>query len=167
MSKPRTIKTNKGTRQAPAKQVLLEIIANRTGAVSSDEIFGALVNGWELPKNLKQNPRQWTAVMLTEIAKLGFITKTGTHHRPIICENGMAGAVSLAMYDIAPAGVEFLAKGGGVVPKYKPDPPPPIDEYGVLIPRTGLSAHLAWKAPRCTWRKGQPAAMHIYERARA
>jgi hypothetical protein len=163
MSKPRTIKTNEGTRQAPVKQVLLEIIANRTGSVSSDEILGALINGWELPQNLKQNPRQWVAVMLAEIAKLGFITKTGTHHRPIICENGMAGAVNLAMYDIAPAGVEFLAKGGGVVPKYKPLPPPLIDEDGTLIPRDGLSAHLAWKAPpRCKWRDGKPTAMHMY-----
>jgi hypothetical protein len=165
MSKPRTIQANEGARQAPVKQVLLEIIANRTGAVSSDEIYGALVNGWELPQNLKQNPRQWVAVMLTEVAKLGFIIKTGTHRRPIICDNGMAGAVNLAMYDIAPAGVEFLANGGGVVPKYKPDPPPPppIDEDGVIIPRTGLSAHLSWKAPRCKWRKGIPAAQHMYE----
>jgi hypothetical protein len=165
MSKPRTIQATGGTRQAPVKQVLLEIIQNRTGAVSSDEVYGALVNGWELPKNLKQNPRQWVAVMLTEIAKLGFITKTGTHYRPIICENGVAGAVNLAMYDIAPAGAAFLAAGGGVVPKYRPEPPPLIEEDGTLIPRTGLSAHLAWKAPRCKWRRGQPAAAHIYARA--
>ena len=167
MSKPRTIQANKSTRQVPVKQVLLVIIANRTGSVRSDEIFGALVNGWGLPKNLKQNPRKWVAVMLTEIAKLGFITKTGTHHKPIICENGMAGAVNLAMYDIAPAGAAFLAAGGGVVPKYKPEPPPLIEEDGALIPRTGLSAHLAWKAPRCNWRKKQKAAAHIYARAKA
>jgi hypothetical protein len=105
--------------------------------------------------------------MLTEIAKLGFITKTGTHHRPIVCENGMAGAVNLAMYDIAPAGVEFLAKGGGVVPKYKSAPPPLIDDDGVLIPRDGLSSSISsWAVPRCKWRKGIPAALHIYERAR-
>ena len=158
MSKPRTIQAT-GGRQAPVKQVLLEIIQNRTGAVSSDEIYGALVNGWELPE--LPSPRRWVAVMLAEMVKLGFIIKTGVHHRPIICENGMAGAVSLAMYDITPAGAAFLAAGGGVVPKYKPAPPPLINEGGVIIPRTGLSAHLAWKAPRCTWRKGQPAAMHI------
>jgi hypothetical protein len=163
MSRPRTIKTNEGTRQASAKQVLLEIIANRTGSVSSDEIYGALRCGWELPE--LPNPRRWVAVMLAEMAKLEFIEKTGTHTKKI--GDGLAGAAVIAMYDIAPAGAAFLAAGGGVVPKYKPDPPPPIDEGGVLIPRTGLSAHLAWKAPRCTWRKGQPAAMHIYERARA
>ena len=163
MSKPRTIKTNEGTRQASAKQVLLEIIANRTGPVSSDEIYGALRCGWELPE--LPNPRRWVAVMLAEMAKLGFITKTGTHTKKI--GDGLAGAAVIAMYDIAPAGTAFLAAGGGVVPKYKPDPPPPIDEDGVIIPRTGLSAQLAWKAPRCTWRKGQPAVMHIYERARA
>ena len=164
MSKPRTIRTNEGERQAPVKQVLLEIIANRTGAVSSDEIYGALINGWELPKNLKQNPRQWVAVMLTEMVKLGFIAKTGTHTRK--CEGGLAGAVSIAMYDIATAGTAFLAAGGGVVPKYKPDPPPLIEEDGTLIP-CALSAHLAWKAPRCDWRKGQPAAAHMYTRAQA
>ena len=122
MSKPRTIQDNEGKRQVPVKQVLLEIIANRTGAVSSDEIFGALISGWGLPQNLKQNPRQWVAVMLTEIAKLGFIVKTGAHVKK--CENGLTGAVSIAMYDIAPAGAAFLAAGGGVVPKYKPAPPP-------------------------------------------
>ena len=83
MSKPRTIQATEGTRQAPVKQVLLEIIQNRTGAVSSDEIYGALVNSWELPKNLKQNQRQWVAVMLTEMVKLELIVKTGTHAKKI------------------------------------------------------------------------------------
>ena len=152
MSKPRTIQATEGARQAPVKQVLLEIIANRTGAVSSDEVYGALVNGWELPKNLKQNPRQWVAVMLAEMVKLMFIAKTGTHKKE--SADGLTGVVVIAMYDIAPAGAAFLAAGGGVVPKYKPDPPPLIDEGGVIIPRTGLSAQLAWKAPRCQWRKG-------------
>ena len=165
MSKPRTIKTNEGTRQVPVKQVLLEIIANRTGEVSSDEIYGAFVNNWELPQNLKQEPRQWVAVMLTEIAKLGFIVKTGAHTKK--CEGGLTGVVVIAMYGIAPAGSAFLAAGGGVVPKYKPEPPPLIEEDGALIPRTGLSAHLAWKAPRCNWRKKQKAAAHIYARAKA
>jgi len=165
MSKPRTIQVSKGTRQAPVKQVLLEIIQNRTGSVSSDEIYGALVNGWELPKNLKNGQRQWVALLLTELAKLGFIVKTGTHKKSV--RGGITGVVCIAMYDIAPAGAAFLAAGGGVVPKYKPDPPPPIDEGGVIVPRTGLSAHLAWKAPRCQWRKGIPAAAHIYAGARA
>ena len=166
MSNSKLIQATEGARQVPVKQVLLEIIANRTGAVSSDEIYGALANGWELPQNLKQSTRQSVAAgMLTEMVKLGFIVKTGTHVKR--CENGLTGAVSIAMYDIAPAGAAFLAAGGGVVPKYKPLPPPPIDEDGVLIPRTGLSASLAWTAPRCEWRNGKPAAMHMYAGAKA
>ena len=165
MSKPKLIQATEGTRQAPVKQVLLEIIQNRTGAVSSDEIYAALTIAWVLPKNLKQNPRQWVAVMLTEMTKLEFIKRTGTHTRK--CGDGLTGVVSIAMYDIAPAGAEFLAAGGGVVPKYKAPPLPLIDEDGTLIPRTGLSAYIsaAWKVPRCKWRKGQPAATHIYARA--
>jgi len=163
MSKPRTIKTNEGTRQAPVKQVLLEIIQNRTGSVSSDEIYGALCCGWELPE--LPNPRRWVAVMLAEMVKLGFIAKTGTHTKK--CEDSLTGVAVIAMYDIAPAGAAFLAAGGGVVPKYKPAPPPLIDDGGTLIPRDGLSSHLSWKAPRCKWRKGQPAAAHIYAREKA
>lgn len=160
MSKPRTIQANEGTRQAPVKQVLLEIIQNRTGSVSSDEVFGALINGWELPENLKQNPRQWVAVMLKEMAKLEFIVKTGAHIKK--CENGMTGAVGIAMYDIAPDGAAFLAGGGGVVPKYKSPPAPVIDEDGSIIPRDGLSAHInGWAVPHCKWRKGKPAAAHM------
>ena len=161
MSKPKLIQSAECARQAPVKQVLLEIIQNRTGAVSSDEVYGALVNGWELPKNLRQNPRQWVAVMLTEMVKLEFIVKTGTYAKKI--GDGLTGSVGIAMYDIAPAGAAFLASGGGVVPKYKAPPPPLIDEDGTLIPHTGLSAHInGWSVPRCKWRKGQPAAAHIY-----
>ena len=166
MSKPRTIQATEGTRQAPVKQVLLEIIQNRTGSVSSDEVFGALINGWELPENLKQNPRQWVAVMLTEMAKLEFIVKTGAHIKK--CENGLNGAVGIAMYDIAPGGAAFLAAGGGVVPKYKSPQAPLIDEDGSIIPRDGLSAHInGWAVPRCKWRKGKPAAAHMGVRAQA
>lgn len=166
MRKPRTIQATEGTRQAPVKQVLLEIIQNRTGSVSSDEVFGALINGWELPENLKQNPRQWVAVMLTEMAKLEFIKRTGTHTRK--CGDGLTGVVSIAMYDIAPAGAEFLAAGGGVVSKYKSPQAPLIDEDGSIIPRDGLSAHInGWAVPRCKWRKGKPAAAHMGVRGRA
>lgn len=161
MSKPRIIQATEGARKAHVKQVLLEIIANRTGSVSSDEVYGALVNGWELPANLKQNPRQWVAVMLTEMAKLKFISRTGTYIKK--CRNNCA---SVAMYDIAPAGSAFLAAGGGIVPKYRKPPPPLIDEDGTLIPRAGLSASInSWPVPRCKWRKGLPAAAHIYARA--
>jgi hypothetical protein len=160
MIKLRTIQENEGTRQAPVKQVLLEIIQNRTGSVSSDEIYGALRCGWELPE--LPNPRRWVAVMLAEMAKLGFITKTGTHTKKI--GDGLAGAAVIAMYDIAPAGTAFLAAGGGVVPKYKPASPPVIDEGGTLIPRDGLSSCISsgWAVPRCTWRKRIPAAAHMY-----
>lgn len=163
MSKPRTIQATEGARKAHVKQVLLEIIANRTGSVSSDEVYGALINSWELPENLHQNPRQWVAVMLTEMIKLEFIKRTGTHIKRV--GDGSNGVAAIAMYDIAPKGSEFLAAGGGVVPKYKP-PPPLIDNDGTLIPRAGLSAYInTWKAPRCKWRKGRPAAAHIYARA--
>ena len=166
MSKPKLIQATEGTRQAPVKQVLLEIIANRTGAVSSDEIYGAFINSWELPQNLKQNPRQWVAVMLAEMVKLGFIIKAGIHKKE--CEDGMTGYVSIAMYNIAPDGAAFLAAGGGVVPKYNPAPPPLIEEDGTLIPRDGLSSLISngWAVPRCNWRNGKPAATHIYERAK-
>lgn len=161
MSKPRTIQAAEGARQAPVKQILLEIIANRTGAVSSDEIYGALVNGWELPK-VKQDPRRWVAAMLADIARLEFIKRTGTHCKPIICKSGKTGTASLAMYDIAPDGAAFLTAGGGVVPKYRPPPPPIIDDDGSLIPRNGLSARIAsLLVPQCNWRNGKPAAAHM------
>ena len=154
MSKPRIFQDTDGTRQATVKQVLLEIIANRTGPVSSDEIHGALVNGWELPK-IKREPRRWTAAMLSDMAKLGFIKRTGTHSKPVICKSGKPGTASLSMYGIAPAGAAFLAEGGGFVPKYKPAPQTTVD--GVL----GAYIALWWPAPRCDWRNGQPAAAHM------
>ena len=164
--KPKLIQATEGTRQAPVKQVLLEIIQNRTGAVSSDEIYAALTIAWVLPKNLKQNPRQWVAVMLTEMTKLEFIKRTGTHTRK--CGDGLTGVASIAMYDIAPDGAAFLAARGGVVPKYKSPQAPLIDEDGSIIPRDGLSAHInGWAVPRCKWRKGKPAAAHMGVRGQA
>ena len=91
MSQPRKVQSADGVRKAPVKRILIEIIANRTGAVSSDEVYGALVNGWALPPELKQNPRSWVAVMLTCMAGAEFIKKTGAHYKPIIDKNGKNG----------------------------------------------------------------------------
>ena len=102
--------------------------------------------------------------MLTSMLPLGLIVRTGTH-----IKSTPDGNRQIAMYDITPDGAAFLASGGGVVPKYKPEPPPLINENGALIPRTGLGSYISsiWPVPRCKWRKGQPAAAHIYAGAQS
>ena len=169
MSQPRKVQSADGVRKAPVKRILLEIIANRTGAVSSDEVYGALVNSWALPPELKQNPRSWVAVMLTEIADVEFIKKTGTYCKPIIDKNGKNGAVNLAMYDITGFGRAFLAGDGDRVPKRKPESLAPLVEDESIIPRDCVSARInrAWPAPVAAYRNPSPAAAHLYAGALA
>ena len=163
MSKPRKVQSTNGVRIAPVSRVILEIIANRTGSVSSDEVYGALINNWVLPSSLKQDPRKWVAVMLTGMADVEFIKKTGTHCKPIIDKNGKNGAVNLAMYDITGFGKAFLAGDGDRVPKRKPESLVPLVESESIIPRDCVSAWInrAWPAPVAAYRKPSPAAAHL------
>ena len=164
MSQPRKVQSTDGVRIAPVSRVILEIIANRTGSVSSDEVYGALINGWVLPSSLKQDPRKWVAVMLTGMADVEFIKKTGTYCKPIIDKNGKNGEDNLDMYDITGLGKAFLAGDGDRVPKRKPESLAPLVEDESIIPADCVSARInrAWSVPAAAYRKPSPAAAHLY-----
>lgn len=155
-------------RTATAKHALLEILKNRTGEVSSDEIYGAFVNNWEIPEDLKQDSRQWIAVMLCELKRIGLIENKGMYKEAFVSDAGRAGAAKKAMYDITTDGLEFLAScENGIIPKV----PKSCDSAKAEKEKQGLIdiEHPCIKfarlpAPNVGYRKPKPAAQHIYQR---